>query len=90
VDYPGVQSLEDAVRIISRASRSAATPISSMPIWIDSRRPTRDLHDRIGRERAVHLYERTIEVVGPLVSRASMLWQLAPLQPMTRGACSRK
>jgi hypothetical protein len=70
---PNEARLEDAVRIISRR-RPLRGDADLLDAYLDRLKEANNgLHDRIGRERAAHLYEGTIEVVaslfGPLVSR---------------------
>jgi len=70
---PNEARLEDAVRIISRR-RPLRGDADLLDAYLDRLEEANNgLHDRIGRERAVHLYEGTIGVIaslfGPLVSR---------------------
>jgi hypothetical protein len=70
---PNEARLEDAVRIISRR-KPLRGDADLLDAYLDRLKEANNgLHDRIGRERASHLYEGTIEVIGslfgPLVSR---------------------
>ena len=74
---PNEARLEDAVRIISRR-KPLRGDADLLDAYLDRLEEANNgLHDRIGRERAVHLYEGTIEVVsslfGPLVSRLASI-----------------
>ncbi|HWA54305.1 MAG TPA: hypothetical protein VG816_09060 [Solirubrobacterales bacterium] len=74
---PNEARLEDAVRIISRR-RPLRGDADLLDAYLDRLEEANNgLHDRIGRGRAVHLYEGTIDVVaslfGPLVSRLASI-----------------
>lgn len=69
---PSEARLEDVVRIISRR-RPLRGDADLLDAYLDRLEEANNgLHDRIGRERAVHLYVGTIEVVASPHRRSAM------------------
>lgn len=77
---PNEVRLEDAVRIISRR-KPLRGDADLLDAYLDRLEEANNgLHDRIGRERAAHLYAGTIEVVGSLFG--SLVSRLADIDAL--------